>query len=224
MASIDAASIAAASIAARMLLPVSLLLAGWVGQPQAADEASRPTWTIEEGTDDPSYAAVSPVAANVNIATVVLACEEAWGTRVLQLQLYLTDDGPLQPTYLQLRPLRRAPRAGISIDRRFYPVALLSADDYVVLADTRQGPFPALSDRLVTALQNGKEMTLHFDLLEEWPGVSPSFDGEAVVDLQASGGRDAIAAMRRCADPPDHAYAGVVQSPNRRASNRLAPN
>lgn len=202
------------SIAARVLLPFSLLLAGWAGEPQAADrEANSPEWTIEQGTNHPSYAAVAPTTTNVNVATVVLACEETLGAQVLQLQLHLTDDGPLEPTYPQLRPLRTAPRAGISIDRRFYPVVLLFADRYVVLADTHQGPFPALSERLVTAMQKGKQMTLHFGLLEEWPEQPSSFDSEAVVDLQAPGGRDAIAAMRRCADPPDYAYAAIRRSP-----------
>ena len=202
-----------ASTAARMLLASSLLLAGAAAASHAADrETSGSEWTLEPGTNHPSYATVAPSSTNVNIATVVLACEEVWAP-VLQLQLYLTDDGPLQPTYLQLRPLRSVPRAGISIDRRFYPVALLFTDGYVVLADTRQGPFPALSDRFVAALQKGKEMRLHFDLLEEWPGQAPSFDGEATVDLQAPGGSEAIAAMRRCTDPPDHAYLAVRPSP-----------
>ena len=52
-------------------------------------------WAVEQGTEEPSYAVVEPVATNLNIDTVVLACEEALGRRVLQLQLYLTDDGPL---------------------------------------------------------------------------------------------------------------------------------
>jgi len=190
-----------ASIGARMFL-VSLLLATWAG-PQAADLRSDGSgWIIERGTDHPSYAAVEPAVANVNVDTVVLACEETWSSRVLQLQLYLTDDGPLQPTYIQLHPLKADPHAAITIDRRTWPVALLFADDYAVLADTLKGPFPALSDDLVGAMQAGAQMTLHFDLLEEWPGQPASFDSEAVVDLQAPGGREAIAAMRRCADPP----------------------
>lgn len=118
-----------------------------------------------------------PAAANVNVDTVVLACEEGWDTRA-------------------------APQAAITIDRRTWPVALLFADDYVVLADTEHGPFPALSDQLLAAMQAGTQMTLHFDLLDEWPGQPASFDSEAVIDLQAPGGREAIAAMRRCVDPP----------------------
>ncbi len=164
-----------------------------------ADPAGRSAgWAVEQGTEDPSYAVVEPVTTNLNIDTVVLACEEAWGHRVLQLQLYLTDDGPLQPTYLQLTPLREDPRAAISIDGKTFPVALLFADDYVVLADGQEGPFPLLSEEFLDAMQTGMTMTLRFDMLHEWPGQPPTFDSEAVVDLQAPGGWQAIASVRRC--------------------------
>jgi hypothetical protein len=184
-----------------MLLVVMSMLAAWTAELQAADAgANPPQWTIEQHTDDPRYAAVVPTATNTNIDAVVLACEEAWGGRILQLQLYLSDDGPLQPRYLQLQPLKAIPHAAIAIDWRIYPVALLFADDYAVLADDLDGPFPALYAQLASAMQTGSLMTLHFDLLDEWPGQAPSFDSEAVVDLQAPGGPEAIAAMRRCAD------------------------
>jgi hypothetical protein len=49
-------------------------------------------------------------------------------------------------------------------------------------------------------MQVGTQMTLHFDLLDEWPDQPASFDSEAVIDLQALGGREAIAAMRRCVE------------------------
>jgi hypothetical protein len=199
-----------ASIGARMFL-VSLLLGTW-SAPQAADLlANGSGWLIERGTDQPSYAAVKPAVANVNVDTVVLACEQTWRSPVLQLQLYLTDDGPLQPTYPLLHPLKADPLAAITIDQRTWPVALLFADDYAVLADTLKGPFPALSEELVSAMQAGAQMTLHFDLLEEWPGQPASFDSEAVVDLVAPGGREAIAAMRRCADPPQPLQAAAPQ-------------
>lgn len=160
-----------------------------------------PGWAIEQGTDRPSYAAVEPLATNLNVDTVVLACEEAWGKRILQLQLYLTDDGPMRPKYPMLRPFKNDPRAAISVDRLTFPMAVLFADDYAVLADAREGAFPLLSDALLEAMQTGSRMTLHFDLLEERPGLPAAFDGEAVVDLEAPGGRQAVAAMRRCANP-----------------------
>jgi len=169
--------------------------------PDAVRSAERGKWVVEQGTDRPSYAAAAPTSTNLNVDMVVLACEEAWGSRLLQLQLYLTDAGPLQPNYPRLRPFKNEPRATISIDRVAFPAAVLFADDYVVLADAREGAFPLLSDGLMAAMQTGNSMTLHFDLLEEWPGQAASFDGEVVVDLQAPGGREAIATMRKCANP-----------------------
>ena len=184
------------------LLLCLLLMATVAGTVVRADPAGGLAgWAVEQGTEEPSYAVVEPVATNLNIDTVVLACEEAWGHRVLQLQLYLTDDGPLQPTYLQLKPLKDSPRAAISIDGKTFPVALLFADDYVVLADSQEGPFPLLSEEFLDALQTGMTMTMQFDMLHEWPGQPPSFDSEAVVDLQAPGGRQAIASVRRCHRP-----------------------
>jgi hypothetical protein len=56
-------------------------------------------------------------------------------------------------------------------------------------------------------------VVLHFDLLEEGPGEPPSLDSEAVVDLQAPGGSEAIAAVRRCAEPPQ-LQAAVPQPSN----------
>ena len=46
----------------------------------------------------PSYAAVEPTTTNLNIDAVVLACEQAENSRVLQLQLYLLDDRRLRPS------------------------------------------------------------------------------------------------------------------------------
>jgi hypothetical protein len=168
---------------------------------RAEGAAGGPGWAIEQGTDQPSYAAVEPLVTNLNIDTVVLACEEASGKRILQLQLYLTDDGPMRPKYPTLQPFKRDPRAAVSIDRLTFPAAVLFADDYAVLADAQEGAFPLLSDALLEAMQTGSRMTLHLDLLEERPGQPAAFDGEAVIDLEAPGGRQAVAAMRRCASP-----------------------
>lgn len=181
-----------------------MLVAAWFAAAglRAEHPAQHQAWTIEQGTDRPSYAAVEPVATDLNIDMVVLACEENRGNRVLQLQVYLTDEGPLRPKHVALQPFKTAPRAAISIDRQTFPAALLFAGDYAVLADAQEGAFPLLSDTLIDALQAGRRMTLHFDLVEELPAEVPSFDGSAVVDLEAAGGREAMAAMRRCANPP----------------------
>ena len=183
----------------RRLLPSLLLLAGLATAAAGADRGAKSAgWQLEQGTSDPSYAVVEPSAGNLNLDTVVLACEEATGHRVAQLQLYLSDDGPLRPQTLHPSPLKDDPKAEIRIDGDTFPVALLFADDYVVMADAHDGTFPLLSDRLMAAMQTGETMVLRFDLLEGSPGKQASFDGEAVVDLK--GGRQAIAAIRRCAN------------------------
>ena len=181
-------------------LPSIMLLACLAATGAQADLAGTGLrgWKIEEGVDDPSYAVVEPTTTNLNIDTVVLACEGTGEARVLQLQLYLADDRPLQPK-ASAGQLKDDPRAEISIDGRTFPATLLFADDYVVLADGQRGRYPMLSHRLISAMQTGKTMVLRFDLIAKRPGQPPTFDGEAVVDLRAPGGRDAIAAMRRCA-------------------------
>jgi hypothetical protein len=193
-------TIAGARPPLRLLLLVIAALAPFAAH--AGSDALSEGWMLERGTAEPSYAAVVPTRTNVNIDTVVLACEQGWGERLLQLQLYLTDEGVLRPIYPHARPLNDGPRAEASIDGKVFPVALLFAEDHVVLADTQVGPFPLLSDAFLDAVQAGRTMTLRFDHLAEWSGAS-TFDSEAVVDLQAPGGRAAIAAVRRCAEPGD---------------------
>ena len=183
----------------RHLLASLLLFAGLATAAAGADRSAKSDgWLLEPDTPDPSYAVVEPSAGNLNLDSIVLACEEAAGRRVAQLQLYLSDDGPLRPRTLHPTPLKRDPKAEIRIDSDTFPVALLFADDYVVLADAQEGPYPLLSDRLMAAMQTGQTMVLRFDLLEGSSGKQASFDGEAVVDLK--GGRQAIAAIRRCAN------------------------
>ena len=64
-----------ATIGARLLLAISLCMAPCVGR--AADVGvAPPQWTIEQGTDQPGYAAIAPTVTRTNIDTVVLACEE----------------------------------------------------------------------------------------------------------------------------------------------------
>jgi hypothetical protein len=192
------------------LLLLLLLLACFATATAGADRIARIAgWQLEQGTEDPSYAVVEPTSSNLNIDTVVLACEQAAERRVLQLQLYLSDDGPLRPRTLRPTPLKDDPTAEIRIDGDTFPVALLFADDYVVVADAREGPFPLLSDRLMAAMQSGQTMVLRFDLLEEPPGERASFDGEAVADLKS--GRQAIAVIRRCASSTSESSIGTAQ-------------
>jgi len=160
------------------------------------------SWTTERGLDSPSYAMIEPRSRNLNIDVVVLACEQADDRRVLQLQLYLTNDGPLMPHGAEAGRAKSNPRAEIAIDGRVFPVGLLFADDHVVLGDETHQIFPRLSDRLLDAMEQGTTMRLRFDLVAEPVGQPAAFDGEAVVDLQtgSAGARGkAVAAVRRCA-------------------------
>jgi hypothetical protein len=184
-----------------------LLLAHFAADGAHADDMG---WRIEQGVDVPSYAVVESTSTDLNIDAVALACEEAGSDRILQLQLYLSDDGPLRPKDALAGSLKEDPRAEISIDGHVFPVALLFADVYAVLADAQDGPFPLLSDRLLEAMQTGKKMAVRFDLLAERAGEPARFDGEAVIDLQR-GGRQAVAAMRRCAGPANALGIGTAQ-------------
>jgi hypothetical protein len=192
-------------------LPSIALLACLAASPASSQPANpRPTgWKIEQGVEIPSYAAVEPTTTNLNVDMVVLACEETRKRKILQFQLYLSDDGPLRPIAESPGELSDDPRASISIGAQEFSVALLFADDHAVLADRTEDRFPALSDRLIEALQTGPTMILHFDLGAKRPGRPASFDGEAIVDLQGIGARDAIRAMRRCAGRTNEALRSI---------------
>lgn len=190
-----------------MLLRLAPCLLTWIVLANARADAAGdpPGWTIEQGTDRPSYGMVVPVSTDLNIDAIVLACEQAGDDRVLQLQLYLTDGGPLRSIHPHTALTKSQPRASITIDDRVFPVDLLFADDYVVLADMQKGFLPMLSDPLLDAMQRGRTMDLHFDLLAELPGQPPAFDGEVIVDLQAPGGRQVISTLRHCTGSDEHA-------------------
>jgi hypothetical protein len=96
------------AIAATLALALSLA----IGTDCAA------AWKAEEGVDVPSYAVTEPAHSNLNIDSVVLMCEAAADANVLQLKIYLTDDGPLRPDGVAVESLKADPRAEISIDGR----------------------------------------------------------------------------------------------------------
>jgi len=167
-------------------------------------------WKVEPNAQPSHYAAVAPSATNLNVASVVLACEKAGDRNVLQLQLYLTDDGPLLPEGATPADLRAQPGAEIAIDGRIFPVSLLFGDQYAVLADRQVEGFAALSDGFVDEMAKGRTMTVRLDLLADHRGVTNGFDGEAVVDLEAGGGRAAIQAVRLCASPAAKQTVGLA--------------
>jgi hypothetical protein len=157
-------------------------------------------WEIEQVLEPSSYAVIDPVSTNLNIDSVVLACEEAEDRKVLQLQIYLSTEGPLAPKDVESQLRKDDPRAEIAIDGRVFPVGILFADDYAMLADDTAEMFPLLSEPLLDAMRTGRTMVLRFDLLAERVGQPATFDGEAVIALQAGAGGAAVSAMRHCTD------------------------
>jgi hypothetical protein len=119
----------------------------------AAGEAPE-RWKLERGVELPSYAVIEPVRTNLNIDIVVLVCEEAEDRNNLQLQIYPLTGDRLIPKGFTPRQLKADPRAEIMIDGRVFPVGLLFADDYVVLADA-EGVHPLLSEPLLDAIRHG---------------------------------------------------------------------
>lgn len=158
-------------------------------------------WTLEASVSSPSYAVVEPTSNDLNIDAVVLSCEQGPDRRGLQLRLYLSSAGPLAPK-AAAAALKDDPKVELAIDGVSQTADLLFADEFVVVADTADGAMPFLSDRLVEKIQAGRRLELRFDLVQEPRDQAPSFDGSAVVDLQAGSGGRAVAAVRRCADQP----------------------
>ncbi len=171
----------------------------------AGDIDASAGWTPEQGVDPPSYALIQPRSRNLNLDVVVLACEQADDRRILQLQLYLTNEGPLMPDGVTAERAKRDPRAEIVIDDHVFPVGLLFAEDHVVLSDETREMFPGVSEQLLDAIEQGTTMRLKFDLVAEPAGQPAAFEGEAVLDLRAgpAGTRGkTVAAVRRCATGP----------------------
>ena len=158
-------------------------------------------WKLEHGVDPPGYAVIVPQSTDLNIDSVVLVCEETGDHRALQLQLYLSTEGPFLPKGASPLRLKNDPRAEISIDGHIFPVGLLFADDHVVLVDERGPTLPQLSDHLLDTMEKGTTMVLRFDLVAELAGQPAAFDGEAVIALQAAGAGKAVSSVRRCASP-----------------------
>jgi hypothetical protein len=156
-------------------------------------------WTVVPGMATPASAAVAPSSTNLNIDRVVLACQDGSHGRLLQLQLYQTEEGYLGPADGYAAPPAGEPRADIAIDGQRFPVSLVLAENHAVLGDTWDGPLPKLSDRLVKAVETGNVMTLRAGLPAD-PDGSGTFEGEAVVNLGSPGKSAAVEAMRQCTE------------------------
>jgi hypothetical protein len=156
-------------------------------------------WELQETSGPPAYAAAVPSNTNLNIESVVLACERADDGNILQLQLFpaggdvsIRGIGP--PVWSGGR------RAEISIDDKVFSASVLFADDYVVLANQTHGRFPVLSEPVLDAMATGRTMTLRLPIDGEFiSGKQAASEGYAAVDLQAGQGSAAVAALRRCA-------------------------
>ena len=107
-------------MSARRLLPSLVASTCLAATGAVAGDANAPAggWRLEDGVAQPSYAVADATRTNLNVETVVLACEAGQGNRLLQLQLYMSDEGALQPTYRLMLGLAGA-SSGIEIARRF---------------------------------------------------------------------------------------------------------
>jgi hypothetical protein len=158
-------------------------------------------WELEETTGQPAYATAIPSSTNLDIDSVVLACERADDGGALQLQLYPSGGdvsvrtiGPPEWSYGQ--------HAEIKIDDKVFPASVLFADDYVVLANETRGRFPVLSEPLLDAMAKGRTMSLSVSVNMENISGKAGADGHATVDLQAGQGGKAVAALRHCTGSP----------------------
>ncbi len=163
-----------------------------------------PGWQVELGTDQPSFATIRPVKSSLNLDALVLNCHDAGDATVVQLELYASDTY-LLPAGVKATELREHPRIRAIVDGKFLPVAMFIADDYSVVADTVVARSPALSQKFLDALQEGRQLVLQFDLVTKPADRVPQYDAEASVDLRAGIGGKAVAEVRRCITPePAH--------------------
>jgi hypothetical protein len=157
-------------------------------------------WELQDTAAQPAFATAIPSRTNLNIESVVLACEQADDGNVLQLQLYPTgDDVSLRAIGPPVWSYGR--RAEIRIDDKLFLADVLFADDHVVIADATRGRFPMLSSARLDAKASGRTMSLRLGVDIETVAKRGSAEGYATVDLQAGQGSRAVAALRRCAGP-----------------------
>lgn len=157
-------------------------------------------WELPDAAGPPGYAAVIPSRTNLNIESVVLACERADDGNVLQLQLYPSgEDVALRVIGAPVWSYGR--HAEIGIDDKVFRADLLFADDHAVIADETRGRFPMLSEPLLDAMAAGRTMSLRLAVDVETISTGRGVNGYATVDLRAGQGGRAIAALRRCSGP-----------------------
>lgn len=154
-----------------------------------------PGWHLEPDVDRPSYAMAAVASADLDVDLAVVSCEQGPNRKGLQLSLFQSRPGPLAPR--GAGPLKDDPSVALVIDGVSHPAHLLFADDFVVVADSADGPTPLLSDGLIAALETGHRLELRFDLIREPSGQAAAFDASAAVDLHAGA---ELAAVRHCTE------------------------
>jgi hypothetical protein len=179
-----------------------LLLAMIPPATSAAPARGAAGWQLET-SEPPGYAVIEPAKSNVNVDSVALACGEIHGRRGLQLELYLSNAGPLLPDGASYEQLNKVPRAEIVIDGRTFAADILFAGDFLVVVD-QESDSTMVSDRLLDEMEKGRTMTIRFDLLIDEADGGGEFDGELLLDLQAGRGGSAVAAVRRCTRAESH--------------------
>lgn len=88
----------------------------------------------------------------------MLLCTEFGRQRSLDLDLYLTDEGPLLPKGADPGELKEDPRVEVANDGDVFPVQLF-ADDYLVVTDSQTTIKCRLCRKALDALQRGESMT-----------------------------------------------------------------
>lgn len=198
------------------LLILALFLA-MASQTNGASPSSK-GWELEQKVDDPSYASIEPTKSNLNIDVLVLTCAVTRTSSLLQLELYLSTEGPLLPEGVEPGQLTSDPRVVIAIDGQTFLATMFFADDHILIANEAADSIPSISEALIDAIQNGEEMTILFDLVSK-PSRQSVFDGKAVFDLQANKGGGAVASVRRYCLVPDMRRLSEIGSLHRRLHN-----
>ncbi len=175
------------------LAPIGILVAG-----AAAAATPDDGWRLFRQSETPRiYAITRQMRTNLNVHSLVLACEEVEERKILQLQIYPANPEPILPRGASPDDMKGQPRAEMTIDGRTFPVMVAFGGDYAVLADREEESLPYLSAALAAALESGQVLMLRFDLVREAEGQPPALDGELEVDLTAGEGRSALAAVHQ---------------------------
>ena len=148
-----------------LTVAASFLLAGCPGEVG---------WKVTRQTDTPTiFAITTPVSTNLNVRSVVLACEESYEKgKSLQLQIYPTNLEPILPRGASRDSMKDRPTAELLVDGKPFPILIAFGGDYALLLDREDGTEPLLTAPLLDALETGHSMVVRFDLLREPAGLN----------------------------------------------------